>query len=94
MAIKKNGTHLEDTFPLLLQTSAHSGRTGHMRGGNASLQPVGEKKGLFGYLKKKTTTSVVGSQTTVAVCLLAALSFNIKFGQCLTFRHLNETRAY
>lgn len=52
MAMKKSGTHLADTFPLLLQTSAHSGRTGHMRGGNASLQPVRKKGYFWGLIKQ------------------------------------------
>lgn len=38
--------HLANTFLLLLQTSAHSERIGHMWGGNASLQPVDQKNDI------------------------------------------------
>lgn len=39
----QNCFYLAGTFLLLRQTSAHSGHNGHMMGGSASLQPVGNE---------------------------------------------------
>lgn len=42
-----NDIYLAGTFLLPLQTSAHSEHSGHMRGGNASPQPVEQEKRIY-----------------------------------------------